>query len=154
MTPRELRLRYLELFGAESRSRNKQYLFKKLAWRVQELAYGGLSDRAKQRALEIASDLDARVRPPRGFRVADEGGLETHPIDLPKNPGFIPPGTILNREYMGEVHPTTALEKGFEYKGKRYQSLSGVAKAITGTQWSGRAFFGLPPAKRKQRSRS
>lgn len=154
MTTTELRLRYLELFGTESRSSNKQHLFKKLAWRIQELAYGGLSERAKQRALEIANDLDARVRVPREFKVTDGAGQETHPIDVPNDPSFIPPGTILTREYMGQVHTTTALEKGFEYRGRCYRSLSGVAKAITGTQWSGRVFFGLPAAKRKKRSRS
>ena len=154
MTTAELRLRYVELFGTESRSSNKQHLFKKLAWRIQELEYGGLSDRAKKRALEIANDLDARVRVPRDFKVTDGAGQETYPIDVATDPSFIPPGTILSREYNGEVHTTTALEKGFEYRGRRYNSLSGVAKAITGTQWSGRAFFGLPAAKRKSKGRS
>ena len=96
-----------------------------------------MSDRAKRRAEEIANDLDARYRrpskPQNGKTV-----LATAPIGV--NPL---PGTILTREYKGELHQVTVLPDGFEHAGKVYRSLSGIAKTITGTQWSGALFFGL-----------
>lgn len=143
MTVAELCEKHLELFGTETRSRHKSQLFKRLAWRIQELEYGGLSERAKRRAEEIANDLDARFLPPR----MPTGGKDRYREILPspsQSSGAHPvPGTILTREYRGEVHQVTALDRGFEYRGGVYRSLSGVAKAITGTQWNGYLFFGL-----------
>ena len=55
-------------------------------------------------------------------------------------------GTKLIREYKSEKHEVTALEKGFEYKGKQYRSLSAIANEITGTQWNGKVFFGVKKA--------
>ena len=143
MTVADLREKHLELFGTESRSRHKDQLFKRLAWRIQELKYGGLPDRAKRRAEEIANDLDARFLPPR-----KQGGTATSPHEvLPmgvQTTGVHPvPGTILTREYHGETHQVTVLDRGFEYQGKVYRSLSGIATAITSTQWNGYLFFGL-----------
>ena len=143
MTVAELREKHRELFGAETRSCHKQQLFKRLAWRIQEMEYGGLSERAMRRAEEIASDLDARFLPPRKPKNGDGHHREALPIRF--QPGGIQPapGTVLTREYRGENHQVTVLEKGFEYGGKGYRSLSGVARAITGTQWNGYLFFGL-----------
>jgi hypothetical protein len=59
------------------------------------------------------------------------------------NADHLAAGTRLMREYQGEEHHVTVLNSGFEYRGKRYKSLSGIARAITGTQWSGPLFFGL-----------
>jgi hypothetical protein len=123
MTLAELRERHLQLFGTETRSRHKDQLFKRLAWRIQELEHGGLSDRAKRRAAKIASDLDARYLPPR--KAGDGQAALTVPARI-RRPQLLP-GTVLQREYRGEVH----------------QSLSGVAKHITGTSWNGNLFFGL-----------
>ena len=67
MTIPELRARYADVFGEETRSHHKQHLFRKIAWRIQELAEGGLSERAKTRAREIANEADIRTRPPQGF---------------------------------------------------------------------------------------
>jgi hypothetical protein len=153
MTVAELREKHLELFGVETRSQHKDQLFKRLAWRIQELAYGGLSERARRRAEETANDLDARFLPPR--KAGDGKAAE---VVLAKTPiGLHPlPGTILTREYKGEVHQVTVLADGFEYQGQVYRSLSGVAKAITGTHWSGALFFGLKQRwqSRKQLSKS
>ena len=143
MTVAELRSKHLELFGTESRSRHKDQLFKRLAWRIQELKYGGLSERAKRRAEEIANDLDARFLPPRKNRGAETSPHEILPMNV-QNTGANPtPGTIFTRDYCGETHQVTVLERGFEHQGKVYRSLSGVATAITGTQWNGYLFFGL-----------
>ena len=67
MTVSQLREKYFEVFGEESRSNHKQFLFRRIAWRIQALAEGGLSERARQRALEIANDADLRIRAPKTF---------------------------------------------------------------------------------------
>ena len=143
MTVAELREKYLELFGGtETNSRHKDQLFRRLAWRVQELAHGGISDRAKRRAEKIANDLDARILPPRKSK---NGGDGRHKVVRIAGQNTVPPapGTILTREYRGDVHHVSVLEDGFEHQGKVYRSLSGVAKDITGTHWNGNLFFGL-----------
>ena len=143
MTVADLREKHVELFGTESRSRHKDQLFKRLAWRIQELKYGGLSDRAQRRAADIANDLDARFLPPRKKRGTETSPHEILPMNV-QNTGANPtPGTILTRDYHGETHQVTVLERGFEHQGKVYRSLSGIATAITGTQWNGYLFFGL-----------
>jgi len=139
----------LELFGTKTRSRHKDQLFKRLAWRIQELEYGGLSERAKRRALEIANDLDARFLPPRKQRSIQTSPHEILSTDI-KSAGAHPaPGAIFTREYQGEIHQVTVLERGFEYKGKVFRSLSGIARVITGTQWNGYLFFGLRQRNKK-----
>ncbi len=143
MTVADLREKHLELFGTESRSRHKDQLFKRLAWRIQELKYGGLSERAKRRAEEIANDLDARFLPQRKQRNTETSPHETLPMHTQNTGANLVPGTILKREYHGETHQVTVLDRGFEYQGKVYRSLSGIATAITGTQWNGYLFFGL-----------
>jgi hypothetical protein len=143
MTVAELREKHLKLFGTETRSRHKDQLFKRLAWRIQEIEYGGLSERAKRRAEEIADDLDARILPP---RKPGNGKDRLHQVESVRGriagPQLVP-GTVLTREYRSEIHQVTVLERGFEYDGTVFRSLSGIARAITGTQWNGKLFFGL-----------
>ena len=136
MTVGQLREVYAEKFGQKSNSRNKQWLFKRVAWRIQELAEGGLSERAKKRAAELANDADLRLRPPKGVSV--EPAAE--PTRDPRLPAV---GTELKREYDGKQHTVRVEEGGFAYKGKTYRSLSAIAKQVTGTQWNGFLFFGL-----------
>ncbi len=143
MTVAELREKHLELFGSETRSHHKDQLFKRLAWRVQELEYGGLSERAKRRAQEIANDLDARLLPPRKPKNGGDRSHRVASVHAQASGMQLVPGTILTREYRGEVHEVTVLEKGFEYDGGVFRSLSGIARSITGTQWNGKLFFGL-----------
>src|SRR5881394_2882221 len=64
MTVTQLRERYAEVFGESTRSYNKQFLVKRIAWRMQALEEGGLSERARRRAMELANDADLRIRPP------------------------------------------------------------------------------------------
>ena len=134
MTVGQLREVYLEKFGEGSKSRNKPWLFKRIAWRIQELAEGGLSERAKKRAAELANDADLRLRPPKGTPVEPKAGRD------PRLPAV---GTELKREYDGRQHTVRVEAEGFVYKGKTYRSLSAIAKQITGTQWNGFLFFGL-----------
>ena len=134
LTVAQLREVYQEKFGQKSNSRNKRWLFKRVAWRIQELAEGGLSERAKKRAAELANDADLRLRPPKGTPVEPKAGRD------PRLPAV---GTELKREYGGKQHTVRVEEGGFSYKGKTYRSLSAIAKLITGTQWNGFLFFGL-----------
>lgn len=71
MTVGQLKAKYQEVFGEVSRSNHKQFLFQRIAWRMQANAYGGLSERACRHALEIADDADLRIRAPRNFLKAD-----------------------------------------------------------------------------------
>jgi len=151
MTVRELQEKHLELYGIPTRSRHKQQLFKRLAWRVQELKWGGLSERTKRRLEEIADDLDARFLPPRLSGKPGTGHREVIHHVSSGGRMSLSPGTVLSRGYGGREHRVTALAKGFEYGGQVYRSLSAVAREITGTQWNGKLFFGL--TKRKPRRR-
>jgi hypothetical protein len=136
MTVGQLREVYLEKFGEGTKSRNKQWLFKRIAWRIQELAEGGLSERAKKRAAELANDADLRLRPPKGHKLPEAAA--------PKRDRRLPAvGAELTREFNGKQHTVAVGEAGFSYKGKPYKSLSAIAKQITGTQWNGFLFFGI-----------
>jgi hypothetical protein len=143
-----LKERYLEVFGEATRSANKQWLIRRIAWRIQALAEGDLSERARRRAAELARDADVRLRPPTipvalpppdGARLMTVTGRIVRQTDerMPV------PGTVLHREYRGVKHEVQVLPSGFEYEGKVYRSLSAVAAAITGSHWNGFHFFGL-----------
>jgi len=131
-----MRARYVEVFGEEPRTKHREQLFRRLAWRLQALAYGGLSERATTRAAEIANDADLRIRPPRGM-VATASSGNRHDRRIP------PAGTILTRSFSGETLRVKVLPSGFEYQGRPYRSLSAIAFEVTGTRWNGLAFFGL-----------
>jgi hypothetical protein len=136
-----LQARYGELFGEESRSSNHAHLFRRIAWRLQANAEGGLSERARKRAAELAHDADLRLRAPRHFWRADGSvGLEPVPARDPRLP---PVGTVLKRVYGERTIEVTVLATGFEFEGKSYPSLSLIAQRVTGTRWNGFLFFGL-----------
>ena len=115
----------------------KQLLVPMLAYKLQEQAYGGLKPHVKRRLRELAVRF-----------VADPGQ------DVAKlaTPARIKPGTRLIRQWQGESHHVTVSERGFEYQGRVYASLSEIARHITGTRWSGPLFFGLRHTE-KSRSR-
>jgi len=133
----ELRARWLELFGEETKSRNRDYLFKRLAYRVQERRYGGLTEEARARAEALAEKAPIRRQLPAG--AAEELARAAKPRD----PRLPPPGTVLRRAHGGVEHEVTVLDEGFEYRGEQFKSLSVVATKIAGTKWNGFAFFGL-----------
>ena len=154
MTPAQLREKYLEVFGEPSRSGNKDFLAKRIAWRIQSLAEGGLSERARRRAEELARDADIRLTMPRpkkqGSDVVGDGRTVT--LAAPKLNGNnrLPiAGTVLSRKYRGRRVEVKVLPAGFEYDGQVYRSLSAVAKAVTGSHWNGHLFFGLTTVTRK-----
>src|SRR5688572_9046952 len=84
MTPAQLRNKYLEVFGEPSRSGNKDFLFKRIAWRIQSLAEGGLSERARRRAEELARDADIRLTVPRPPKIAVDAATPTVTLPAPK----------------------------------------------------------------------
>ena len=140
-----LRTKYFQLFGHPSRSSSKQFLFRRIAWRLQARAEGDLSTRARRRAAEIADEADLRLRAPKGFLT----DLET-PDHQPPAPrrrvwdGRLPPaGTLLTRTYRGQSIEVRVLDDGFEYQSRRYRSLSAIAREVTGTRWNGLLFFHL-----------
>ena len=128
-----LKERWRALFGAEPPGYNRVYLTKRLGFRIQELAHGGLSPAAREQAARILDDegYDELGRP--GKAHANRKAADT-----------IVAGTVLVREWGGEDHRVTMLTDGnLEYRGRRYKSLSAIARAITGTHWNGPRFFGL-----------
>ena len=135
-----LRQRYQELFGEVSRSSNKQFLVRRIAWRLQADALGGLSQRALQRIAEIADDRDLRTRAPHGFLGDSLPRIDwsrSHDRRLP------PPGTLLTRRVGNRQVVVKVLRDGFEYESRHYRSLSAIAREVTGTRWNGLLFFGL-----------
>jgi hypothetical protein len=139
LTVGQLRQRFAELFGEATPASNRTWLVKRIAWRLQALAEGDLSERARRRAAELARDADLRLNPPRSKTtpVAPEPVSVPTPIDR-----RLPPlGTILTRPYKGQLLQVQVLTDGFAYAGHVYPSLSAVAKAITGTHCNGFHFF-------------
>jgi erythromycin esterase-like protein len=134
-----LRARYSELFGEESSSSNHAHLFRRLAWRLQALAEGDLTQRARERAIVLAADADLRLRAPRQFWRE----LEAKAKQAARDPRVPAAGTTIERQYQDRHILVRILDEGFEYNGKIYDSLSSIASSITGTRWNGFAFFGL-----------
>ena len=132
----QLRVKYLEVFKQESRSNNQKFLVRRIAWRMQANAEGGLSERARERAVLVAEDADLRIRAPQSFvKEMAQGNRD------PRLPAV---GTCLIREFQGRNVSVEVLEKGFRYQEQVYRSLSAVARHVSGVQWNGFAFFSLP----------
>ncbi len=123
----ELKQLWRELYDREPPPYSKPFLIKRLAYRIQELSYGGLSARAEAKLGALIEEEDLRAKGKQPVRRGDR------PIA----------GTRLIREWKGVEHTVTVLDEGFEYQGRRYRSLSAIARAITGTRWNGWMFFAL-----------
>ena len=121
-----LRQKWRDLFEKEPPLYNRRYLESRLAYRIQELAYGGLKSETIERLEALADELEGK-----GAR--HRRTIETKPIA----------GTRLIREWKGIEHCVTVRDEDFEYEGRPYKSLSAIARAITGTRWNGLVFFGL-----------
>jgi hypothetical protein len=144
MTHRELREKYADVFGEESRSGHKAWLVKRIIWRMQANAFGDLSERARQRALELANDADLRMKAPPTKKVLQTSGpVVKSKIAFATDHRLPLPGTVLTRRYKGEDVQVAVLPNGFQWNGEMYGSLSSVAKAITGTHTNGYLFFRL-----------
>ena len=146
MTVLQLRGRYREVFGEETRSHHKAFLIRRIAWRLQADAEGDLTERARRRAMEIANDADLRTRAPKmkPDEASDRAQRTTvQNLSGARDPRLPLPGTQIPREYKGQTHFVDVLEDGFQYEGQYYRSLSKIATEITGTRWNGFSFFGL-----------
>ena len=143
MNVRELREKYQEVFGEPTRAGNKDFLFKRVAWRIQSLAEGDLSERARQRAELLARDADLRTTAPRAATASGGGnGVRDAKLAVAITDERVPPpGTVLTRVYRGRAYHVTVRDDGFEYDGEVYRSLSAIAKKITGSHWNGLLFF-------------
>jgi hypothetical protein len=142
MTVPELRARFAEVFGEECWSHHKALLWKRIIWRMQANAEGGLSERARRRAEELANDADLRIYAPK-VRATGAGPVAVGRIATPADGRLPVPGTVLVREYKGQTIRVTVLDDGFEHGGEVYRSLSALAKKVTGAHWNGMLFFGL-----------
>lgn len=131
---RELQSLWRELFHTDPPPYPKAYLIPRLAYRLQELALGGLSEKA-QRKLDALADQMECGKSGKSSPFAGDRLLA---------------GTRLIRGWQGREHTVTALEGGFEYGGQRYKSLSAIARKITGSQWNGPLFFGMRSSKKKK----
>ena len=142
---KELRARYAEVFGDETRTGNKVWLVKRIAWRLQAIAEGGLSERARQRAAELANDGDIRMTPPKTKSAsrADEEQTVAASVNFDRDDRLPFPGTVLTRSYKGQTLHVRVLASGFEFDGEVYRSLSAIAKKITGSHTNGFLFFRL-----------
>ena len=155
-----LREKYREVFREETRCRHREHLFRRIAWRLQALAEGDLSQRARVRAHQIAQDADLRmVAPPDFFTVGSERVETTRgERNRREQDSRLPlPGALLTRKWKGRTILVEVLTMGFRYENRHYSSLSAIAVAVTGTRWNGLAFFGLTrPARgeRKERPRA
>ena len=141
MTVTDLAGRYEELFGQPPRVRNKAFLKRRVAWKVQELEFGGLSNEAKNRLDELIAQIDLPLgdpgptRPRRAIR---------------KDPKAPMVGTTLIRHWRNQELRVEVRDNGFEWNNTIYKSLTAVARAITGSSWNGRLFFGLTKRKKAQ----
>jgi hypothetical protein len=123
----DLKRQWRELFGKEPPPFNRAYIQSRLAYRIQELAYGGLKPETRARLEALGEQLDG------GNVVLRRIRADSRPL----------PGTRLLREYDGVQHVVTVRADDFEYEGRPYRSLSAIARHITGTRWNGWTFFGL-----------
>lgn len=150
MAPAQLREKYIAVFGEATVTKNRTWLVRRIAWRLQALAEGDLSKRARQRAAELARDADLRVIPPRQrltlAPVPTTGRTVTRVVPPVSDGRLPPPGSIITRKYKGAVVQVKVLAEGFEYAGAVYGSLSAVAKAVTGSHCNGFLFFRLNKA--------
>ena len=141
-----LREKYRSLFQEETRSRHREHLFRRIAWRLQALADGDLSERARDRARQIAHDADLRTVAPRDFFTIEGEEVKTTRGDRNRREqdSRLPlPGALLSRKWKGRTILVEVLANGFRYEHRHYSSLSAIAVAVTGTRWNGLAFFGL-----------
>ena len=130
---KELHRRYKELYGEDATGTHKVYLWRKIAYRLQELEYGGLSAKVKARIKELIEKYDP---------INDKTLKPDRPIVASSKDKRIPlPGTVITKDYKGSIYQVKVLEKGFEFNGNIYKSLSAIAEKITGAHWNGYLFF-------------
>ena len=140
LTIPQLRQHYAEVYNETTNAGNRAWLVKRILWRLQALAEGDLSERARQRAAELANDADLRLNPPKTLVMPMPAAPPSSPRPQADD-RLPPPGTILARPYKGRTLQVQVLTEGFAFEGQVYPSLSAVAKAATGSHCNGYLFF-------------
>ncbi len=135
----DLRRIYEETFGESTKANNRSWLTKRLAWRLQAESLGGLSERAITRAKELANAADLRTTPPPSYAPV--------PTTTDRDQRLPAPGAVITRRYKNVVHHVEVLADGFIWNGTTYDTLTAVAKGISGQHLNGFAFFGLKGGK-------
>jgi hypothetical protein len=135
----ELQERWRQLIGNEPPRYSREFMLRRLAHRLQELAYGGLTQDTRGQMDRLLGDA--------GYN--ELGGVRSGERPRPRQDLPVV-GTRLVREWEGQRHEVTVVHGGLEYRGRRYRSLSAIASAITGTHWNGRRFFGLPTPRKER----
>ena len=135
LTTSQLVQRYVELFGKSPRVKNREWLWKRCAWKLQEERYGGLSAVAKQRLEVLVAEIDLLVE--------ENRRCVSGPLRMKTRARKDKVGTVFTRTWHGREIRVQVVEGGYEWDGVLYTSLSAVANAVTGSHWSGRRFFGL-----------
>ncbi|MCP4603504.1 MAG: DUF2924 domain-containing protein [Proteobacteria bacterium] len=125
MTTKQLQMRYEEVFGRPTRSKDKKHLAKKISSIIEETAIPKRAEKKKKAKKKVSLTATAK-----------EKAAE-------RDPRIPMPGTVLTRKYKGTVYKAKVLKDAFEYKGKQFKSLSGIARKITGMWWSGFSFWNL-----------
>ena len=132
MTVVELKAQWQALIGTPAPNNSRSFLEQRIAYRIQELTWGGLAKPAAKLLDALADEVEGKK-------------VRQSVISDPRNPVI---GTRLVREWDGAEHVITVMTDGFNWQGRRYKSLSAIARDITGTRWNGYRFFGLRDIKR------
>jgi hypothetical protein len=144
MRPQELQRLRKEMFGSDLPSSNSEQLRRRIAYRLQEEREGGLPASARQHALAIAGQVSSRMRVRVKATGADSIPHSTVAALVSDHDPRLPmPGSVIVKEHRGRTIIVHALDEGFEYDGRRFSSLSAIAREVTGTHWNGFAFFGM-----------
>lgn len=138
LTVGELQGEHLRVAGETLRSNNRSFLQKRILWKLQAGAFGGLSQRFQAKAAALARESDLRLRPTEDVHAAVDD-----PVPPPRPAESSPAGSLITKVYRGRRLEVRVLDQGFEYEGEVYRSLSAIAQKVTGAKWNGRLFFGL-----------
>jgi hypothetical protein len=140
-----LRAKFIEVMGYSSQSRNRPFLIRKILWGVQAVEYGGLPAAVKEKALRMADVRDVTTAIP--GKIAHSKSLDarkTRHRFSPTEDSRLPlVGCVLTRNYKGREIRVLVGKDGFEFAGRRYRSLSAIAREVTGTSYNGFLFFKL-----------
>lgn len=140
----ELRTKYFEVYQYHSNSRNREFLERKIAWKIQANFFGDISSESREVAHKIANLSSLKVHKKFKTNLISIDGFEKI-IDLKlKRDSRLPmPGAILTKIHNGKNIIVKVLDKGFEFENKKYNSLSAIAREVMGSNWNGYKFFGL-----------
>ena len=135
----ELVARYRAVFGREPRVKHREWLWKRVAWKIQEQRLGGLSGVGLRKLESLMADIE--------LPTGDDQRTVTGKLAQPRKPKEPAVGTAISRMWKGQEIRVHVRENGFEHDGVLYPSLSATARAITGSRWNGKLFFEITKRK-------